>query len=150
MEKTLQGTSVLLFGGQKYIAPPPVAQLGFESNRQAHTLAVDAIDTPATALTQRNTAPSSATMQTSIPTVFTLAAGEHGFVQKHDADGLCVTCGTGAGNSSFEFGIQECTAKADGSGASITIENNRNIDPVRFPSQLQSNRRTTHGKHLRP
>ena len=53
--------------------------------------------------------------------VFTLAAGEVGFIQNHDDAVLCVKLGTGASNSSFSFRLKACTAADDGSGGYIRI-----------------------------
>lgn len=67
--------------------------------------------------------PSSFAAQTADQTVFTLAAGERGFIQNLDTDALAVKLGASATSSSYSMILKACTGAADGSGGSITIEN---------------------------
>ncbi|HEV7950440.1 MAG TPA: hypothetical protein VGP24_11805 [Glaciihabitans sp.] len=133
MGNTLSGNSVLLFGGQKDIAPHPVVQLGIDSTGQAKPIAVDAIGRPSAALTQSSTPPSSFVIRTATGTVFTLAAGERGFIQNLDTDTLFVKLGEDAAADSLSSILAACPVQDDGKGGYTPINNW--IGPVSvFPS----------------
>lgn len=68
--------------------------------------------------------PSSFALQSADQTVFTLAAGEVGFIQNHSADApLAVKYGASASTISLSFILKACTAAADGSGGAVRIDN---------------------------
>lgn len=68
-------------------------------------------------------APSSFTVQTADQTVFTLAAGEIGFIQNLDsADALAVKRGAGASTTSFSFILPCGTAADNGTGGLVIID----------------------------
>ena len=123
MGNTLQGNSVLLFGGQKDIAPHPVVQLGIDASGHPQPLSVDATGRPATALNQSSAAPSSFAVQTATQTVFTLAAGERGFIQNLDDAELHVKLGASASTSSFNFLLKANSAADKADGGYVKIEN---------------------------
>lgn len=68
-----------------------------------------------------------ATVSTSDPvtangTVFTLAAGEKGFIQNLDDAAVYVKLGAGASSSSFNLVLKAGTAANDGNGGSVAFE----------------------------
>lgn len=65
---------------------------------------------------QYTTTPSNYTVATADTTVFTLAAGERGFIQNLDDAALAVKYGTGASSSSFSFVYGPGAASDDGKG----------------------------------
>lgn len=72
---------------------------------------------------QNTGVPSNFTVATADGTVFTLAAGEKGFIQNLDsADPLAVKLGASASTSSFNFILQPGAAADDGKGGSVTID----------------------------
>lgn len=67
--------------------------------------------------------PSNFTIQTADGTVFTLAAGEIGFIQNLDsADALAVKRGSGASTTSFSFILPCGTAADNGTGGLVIID----------------------------
>lgn len=67
------------------------------------------------------------TVSTSTPvtadgTVFTLAAGEKGFLQNLDDVAVFVKLGAGASSSSFNLVLKAGSAADDGNGGSVSIE----------------------------
>jgi hypothetical protein len=67
--------------------------------------------------------PSNFTIGTADATVFTLAAGEVGFIQNLSADApLAVKKGAAASTSSFNFILAKGTAASDGTGGAIRID----------------------------
>lgn len=67
--------------------------------------------------------PSNFAVATADGTVFTLAAGEIGFIQNLDsADALAVKYGASASTSSFNFILAPGVAADDGNGASVRID----------------------------
>lgn len=67
--------------------------------------------------------PSNFTVATADGTVFTLAAGEVGFIQNLDsADALAVKKGASASTSSFNFILAAGAAQDDGKGGFVTID----------------------------
>lgn len=75
-----------------------------------------------TAQKQYTGTPSNFTIGTSDATVFTLAAGEIGFIQNLDDAALAVKKGASASTSSFSFILAAGTAAADGKGGAIKID----------------------------
>jgi hypothetical protein len=68
--------------------------------------------------------PSSFALLSADGTVFTLAAGEIGFIQNHSADApLAVKYGASASTTSLSFILKACTAASDGSGGAVRIDN---------------------------
>lgn len=66
--------------------------------------------------------PSSFTIQTADADVFTLAAGQIGFIQNLSADApLAVKYGTGATSSSLNFILPASTGASDGTGGAYKI-----------------------------
>jgi hypothetical protein len=84
----------------------------------AKVIVVGTVGTP-----QSSTAPSSFTVATATGTVFTLAAGERGFIQNLDDATLHVKLGASASTASFNFLLKASVAADDGSGGYISIEN---------------------------
>lgn len=74
-----------------------------------------------TAPTQYSTV-STFTPVTSDGTVFTLAAGEKGFIQNIQNTALYVKYGASASSSSFNFVLKAGTAANDGNGGSVVID----------------------------
>jgi hypothetical protein len=67
--------------------------------------------------------PSSFAIQTADQTVFTLAAGEKGFIQNLSADApLAVKKGASASTTSLSFILAACTATSDGKGGAVVID----------------------------
>jgi hypothetical protein len=67
--------------------------------------------------------PSSFAIQTADQTVFTLAAGEVGFIQNLSADApLAVKKGAGASTTSLNFILAKSVAASDGTGGSVQID----------------------------
>lgn len=67
--------------------------------------------------------PSSFAIQTADQTVFTLAAGEVGFIQNLSADApLAVKYGASASTTSLNFVLKACTAASDGGGGAYKID----------------------------
>lgn len=67
--------------------------------------------------------PSNFAVATADGTVFTLAAGEKGFIQNLDsADALAIKLGASASTSSFNFILNAGSAADDGRGASVQID----------------------------
>lgn len=67
--------------------------------------------------------PSNFTPATADATVFTLAAGEMGFIQNLSADApLAVKKGASASTGSFSFILNACTVQDDGKGGSVMID----------------------------
>lgn len=54
--------------------------------------------------------------------LFTLAAGEKGFIQNLDDAAVYVRYGTGASSSAFQFVLKAGTAANDGNGGSVVID----------------------------
>jgi hypothetical protein len=65
---------------------------------------------------------STATPVTADGTVFTLAAGEKGFIQNLNTTACYVKLGASASNTSFNFVLKACTATDDGLGGIIVID----------------------------
>lgn len=79
--------------------------------------------TNATQPKQYTGAPSTATPATADATVFTLAAGEIGFIQNLSADApLAVKKGASASTSSFNFVLAAGSAADDGKGGAVRID----------------------------
>lgn len=72
--------------------------------------------------------PSTAAISTSAGTVFTLAAGEVGFIQNLDTDTLFVRREAGASTTQFHYALRGGTAPDDGIGGTVTISDH--IGPV--------------------
>lgn len=70
-----------------------------------------------------NTAGTAFTILTTGGDVFTLAAGESGFIQNHDDAVLNFKLGTGASTTSLSGRLKACAVADDGSGGYIRIEN---------------------------
>ena len=67
--------------------------------------------------------PSSFAIQTADATVFTLAAGEIGFIQNLSADApLAVKLGASASTTSLNYILAACTAASDGKGGAVRID----------------------------
>lgn len=66
--------------------------------------------------------PSTFTPVTSDGTVFTLAAGEIGFIQNLDDAAVYVKKGASASNSSFNFVLAACTVADDGKGGAVRVD----------------------------
>ncbi len=67
--------------------------------------------------------PSSFTIQTADQTVFTLAAGEKGFIQNLSADApLAVKKGATASTTSLNFILAASTSASDGTGGAVSID----------------------------
>lgn len=75
-----------------------------------------------TAVKQYTGAPSTFTIGTSDATVFTLAAGEVGFIQNLDDAALAVKKGASASTSSLSFILAAGTAADDGKGGAVEIK----------------------------
>lgn len=71
---------------------------------------------------QMTGAPSNSTPATADATVFTLAAGEIGFIQNLDDAALAVKKGASASTSSFSFILSAGTAADDGKGGAVRID----------------------------
>lgn len=71
---------------------------------------------------QYSNAPSNATIATTDATVFTLAAGEKGFIQNLNTTALAVRRAAGATSSAFHRILKAGTATDDGLGGEIMIE----------------------------
>lgn len=71
---------------------------------------------------QTAAAPSNFSIATANETVFTLAAGERGFIQNLDDAALAVKLGASASSSSFNLILQAGTAASDGKGGFVMIE----------------------------
>lgn len=82
------------------------------------TYATDAI---ALAVKQYAGVPSTFTIGTSDATVFTLAAGEIGFIQNLDDAALAVKKGASASTTSLSFILAAGTAADDGKGGAVMI-----------------------------
>lgn len=76
-----------------------------------------------TSTRQHYVAPTSYAIQTTDQTVFTLAAGEVGFIQNLDDAALAVKLGASASPTSLNFVLNAGTAASDGNGGSILIDN---------------------------
>lgn len=103
IDQTTPGTT----NGVQLVAPIPAGTNTIGSVRNAQSSAV----------------PSSFAIRTANETVFTLAAGERGFIQNLDTDTLLVKYGAGAAADSFNFVLKASTGAADGSGGYLEIEN---------------------------
>jgi hypothetical protein len=128
MGNTLQGNTVLLFGGRKDIAPHPVVQLGIDPSGQAQPMAVDAAGRALGKGAQSSAAPTNTAgtpfgALSADGSVFTLAAGETGFIQNHDDAVLNFKLGASCSTTSYSGKLKACSAAADGSGGYIKIEN---------------------------
>lgn len=66
--------------------------------------------------------PSSFAFQTAAATVFTLAAGEVGFIQNCDDAALAVKKGASASTTSLSMILKACAAQDDGSGGYVVIK----------------------------
>jgi hypothetical protein len=66
--------------------------------------------------------PSSFAFQTANATVFTLAAGEVGFIQNQDDAALAVKKGAGASPTSLSMILKACAVADDGSGGYVVIK----------------------------
>lgn len=71
---------------------------------------------------QRSSAPSNATIGTANGDLFTLAAGDIGFIQNLDDAALAVKKGTGASTTSLHFILGGGTAADDGKGGFVQID----------------------------
>jgi hypothetical protein len=68
--------------------------------------------------------PSSFSLASADATVFTLAAGEIGFIQNHSADApLAVKYGAAASSSSLNYILPACESASDGTGGAVRIDN---------------------------
>lgn len=81
---------------------------------------------------------STSTPVTSDGTVFTLAAGEKGFIQNLDDAAVYVKYGEGASSTSFNFVLSAGTAANDGNGASVSVDDY--IGPVSIAAATGSPR----------
>jgi hypothetical protein len=70
---------------------------------------------------QSSNAPSTTTVATANATVFTLAAGEVGFIQNLDDAALAVKLGASASTSDFSFILKAGSAADDGNGGLIYL-----------------------------
>jgi hypothetical protein len=66
--------------------------------------------------------PSSFAFQTADATVFTLAAGERGFIQNCDDVALAVKLGASASTTSLSMILGACSVADDGRGGSVVID----------------------------
>lgn len=98
---------------------------GVDSKGQPQIAKYNSDGTPAAGGAKQLTGvPSSFAIQTADQTVFTLAAGEVGFIQVLSADApLAVKLGSGASNASLNFILAAGTAANDGTGGAIRIDN---------------------------
>jgi hypothetical protein len=71
---------------------------------------------------QSSTAPSNFAVATSEATVFTLSAGERGFIQNLGTDPLKVKLGASAATNSYSMILNGCTVDDDGTGGSHFID----------------------------
>lgn len=71
---------------------------------------------------QRATAPSNSSVLTAAGDVFTLAAGETGFIRQLGTNPLFFKYGTGATSSNFTDVLSAGTANDNGTGAAVVIE----------------------------
>lgn len=76
----------------------------------------------ATSSEQSSGAPTNHAIQTSDGSVFTIAAGERGFIQNLDTDALAVKYGPDASPTSFSFILKAGAAADDGQGGAVTID----------------------------
>lgn len=72
--------------------------------------------------TQSSNAPSNDAIATADATVFTLAAGEIGFIQNLDDAALAVKLGASASTTSLSFILQAGSAADDGKGGFVRID----------------------------
>lgn len=97
----------------------PTAELGVKCLLIGSTAAIGTVNSTAKQLTGT---PSNFTVGTTDATVFTLAAGEIGFIQNLDDAALAVKKGASASTSSLSFILAAGTAADDGKGASVIID----------------------------
>jgi hypothetical protein len=76
-----------------------------------------------TTVVQSTNGPNSSAVRTSDGNVFTLAAGEIGFIQNLDDAALAVKLGASASTTSFNFLLKAGVLADDANGGSITIDN---------------------------
>lgn len=67
--------------------------------------------------------PSNYATGTTNATVFTLTAGQRGFIQNLDDEALAVKLGASASTSSFSFILKAGSAEDDGTGGAVWLEN---------------------------
>ena len=77
---------------------------------------------PAVSRKQSSAVPGSFAFQTADQTVFTLAAGERGFIQNCATDPLAVKLGVSASPTSLTMILGACTVADDGKGGTIVID----------------------------
>lgn len=94
---------------------------GLDGNGNPVTAQYNADGTASSSAKQYDTS-SSSTPITTDGTVFTLAAGEKGFLQNLDDAAVYVKYGTGASSSSFNFVLKAGTASNDGLGGYTMID----------------------------
>lgn len=98
------------------------------ARNKSNNLCLNDIDTSAASLSsgirskQFSGAPSNYTVGTTDATVFTLAAGEIGFIQNLDDAGLAVKKGASASPTSLSFVLPPCAVAGDGSGGAVKID----------------------------
>lgn len=118
--------------------PVSIASVPSHAVTNAGTFAVQVTSAPSTAVTNAGTfatqavttpkqytgTPSSYAILTADGTVFTLAAGEVGFIQNLSADApLAVKYGASASTTSFNFILAKSGAASDGTGGAYRIDN---------------------------
>lgn len=84
----------------------------------------------ATLAKQYTAAPDTATIETSGGDVFTLAAGEKGFVQNLGTNPLYVRKATGATSSAFHYALAAGAVADDGTGGSVEIDDHVGVVSV--------------------
>lgn len=77
---------------------------------------------PYVAPRQSSVVPASFAFQTADQTVFTLAAGERGFIQNCDTDALAVKHGASASPTSLTMILGACAVADDGKGGTVIID----------------------------
>lgn len=122
MGNTLVGQAVLLFGGLKDIYPHPVVQLGIDADGQARPIAVSDEGALSVAASANSATPSNASISTTSATVFTLEAGEVGYIQNLKDAVLYVRLATAASDTAFHLVLPACVAAGDGSSYPLKIE----------------------------
>lgn len=115
-----------LVAGGRTIGPDTSYRLiaGVDPDGEPVLLSLDATgaQSATTAVKQLSGVPSSFAVQTADQTVFTLAAGEIGFIQNLDDAALAVKKGASASTSSFSFILAAGSAADAGNGGSVLID----------------------------
>lgn len=71
---------------------------------------------------QSPNAPTNSAVATAAGVVFTLAAGEHGFIQNLDTNALAVALGPGASSTLFNWILRAGANASDGTGGDVLID----------------------------